>query len=407
MPLLDRRAFLRIAAGAGLALHRRPLLALWGARRKVRGVLWLWMDGGMCPVHTWDPKPDTSFGCRVKAIPTTVPGIEVSEWLPICASQMKHLTIIRTLSHGLGDLDMATNVMHVGAMIGESNDLAPIGTILAHELGPKEFPLPKYVSIGGPPIPERTGFGQECVPFRINGTSPFNPIPNIRRNVDATRDRERAQLLFEQNKEWDALRQQPEVERLESAYLRSEAMMNTPLLKAFNFQEEPEALRTEYGEGFGQQCLLGRRLLQAGCPFVEIGFEGWRQIFCRSETYRQRVKTLDQGLGTLIKDLVQKDLLAETLVVCASPFGRFSRPVKGDAWVHAYSVVLAGGCLPGGMVFGDTGPHADRCNPPVPVKDLFATILCICGVDWDKEYRTEANPKRKYASGGWPVEEVF
>jgi len=397
---------MKVAAGVGLALQSRPLPALTGVRQKLRGVLWLWMDGGMCPAHTWDPKPDSLRGCRVKAIPTTVPGIQVSELLPICATQMKHLTIIRSLSHGFGDLDMATKVMHVGDMTAATTDLPPIGTILAHELGPKEFPLPKYVSIGGPPVPERTGFGHDCLPFRVNGSNPSNPIPNLRRYVDSMRDRERAKLLFDQNQEWGARRLQPEVERLESAHVQSEAMMNTPLLKAFDVQEEPAALRAEYGEGFGQQCLMARRLVQAGCPFVEIGTEGWRPMSCHCEAYRQRVKILDQGLGTLVKDLAQKELLAETLVVCASPFGRFMRPLGGDS-SHAFSVVLAGGCLPGGMAYGDTGPNGNGCTSPVRVKNLFATILSICGIDWDKEYRTESLKKKTYASGGWPIEELF
>src|SRR5262245_9302865 len=408
MSMLDRRSFLKIAAGAAIAGRVRPLLAGSCGFRKVKGVIWLWMDGGLCPGHTWDPKPDSPSGCRVKAIATAAPGIQVSELLPVCASQMNHLAIIRSLTHGFGHDEMATLLMHVGHMPGQTTDLAPIGTLLAQELGAKDFPLPKYVSIGGPSVPERPQFGEDSLPFLVNGNNLSNPIPNLRRNVDSARDRSRAELLLDQNREWDARRKQREIERLESAYVRSEAIMNTPLLKAFNILEEPALLRAEYGEGFGQHCLVARRLVQAGCPFVEIGLEGWGRKSCRSESFFQRVKSLDQGLGTLVKDLAQKEMLEDTPVLWAAPFGK--PPAQDQADDHrlrAFSVVLAGGFLQGGIVYGDTGPEGKDCRSPVSVRDFFATVYCASGVNWDKEYRTEMLLKRTYASGGWPVEDLF
>jgi len=130
-------------------------------------------------------------------------------------------------------------------------------------------------------------------------------------------------------------------------------------------------------------------------------------MFCNSDPYRQRMNTLDQGLGTLVKDLAQKNLLDEILVVCASPFGRFTRPSEGGFWSHIYSVVLAGGSLRRGKVYGDTGRYGQDGKPPVSVKDLFATIFKACGVDGEKEYKTEALRKKTYASGGKPIEDLF
>src|SRR6185503_11203765 len=100
-----------------------------------------------------------------------------------------------------------------------------------------------------PLIPQATTFGDDFMPFRLNNAD--NPIPNIRRNVDSSRDKERAALLIDQNKEWDGKRQQKEVTKVEKAYVKSEDVMNTPLLKAFNYHDEPGDLRSQYGDRFG------------------------------------------------------------------------------------------------------------------------------------------------------------
>jgi hypothetical protein len=319
---------------------------------------------------------------------------------------MKHLNIIRTVTHGFGELNLATELMHLGEGSPMTADVLPIGTILAHELGAKDFPLPKYISIDGPTVPERSFFGQDCMPVRVNGDNPANPIPNLRRTVDATRDRARSELLADQNREWDSLRQQSAIERLDHAAASSQAMMNTPLLRAFNLDDEPASLRSEYGPGFGQHCLLARRLVEAGCPFVEIGQEGWGGMSCCLDRGLPQAKALDVGLGTLVKDLAQRGALADVLVVCAAPFAQSPRPAYGRAWSGAFSVVLAGGFLSGGVVVGETDLNGIVGKPPVSVKDLFATIYCAAGFNWDTPYRT-ATRNRTYALGGWPVEALF
>ena len=394
MAPVSRRTFLKIGT---LALAP-PLLAFQEGPRKVRAVLWLWMDGGMGQAHTWDPKPGSKNGAGLKAIDTNVPDVQVSELMPVCATQMSHLNLIRSMSHNWGDHAMATQAMHVGADPRPGDETPPIGTILARELREKELALPKFVTLDAPAIPHSAVFGDEYVPFRLNSIA--NPIPNIRGMVDRNRDRERAALLNDQNKEWGSLRVQREAAKVEHGILQSEAIMNTTLLKAFNVHEEPEALRKEYGEGFGQSCLLARRLVEAGCPFVEIGLRGW------AARCKELVPVLDRGLGTLIKDLAEKSLLNETVVVCATEFGK--PPGGGDRWSNGYgfSVALGGGSLAGGRVHGDTGPDGTACKSPVSIKDLFATIYKACGVDSEKEYELNLR-KFKYLAGGKPVDDLF
>jgi len=405
----SRRAVLRLGLGAGALIGIRPRLlsALQEKPRKVRGVIWLWMDGGMSQVHTWDPKPRLETENPIKGIDTAVPGIQVSELLPLCAARMKDLVIIRSVLHHLGDSGVATHLMHTGEIPKPHEVLPVIGTLLAHEIGMDEFPLPKYFSIGMPPFAPSTAFNEELLPFELNPRSPW--ILNTNRAVDRDRDRQRVTLLLQQNEEWTASRLQREATRVGRALVQTEKLMNTPLLKAFNIHEEPADLRASYGGEFGARCLLARRLTQAGCPFVAVSLKGWAPRGGAWVDYRTMARTLDQGLGTLVKDLAEKDLLHQTLVVCATEFGRlpgkpFGQPCPCKP--RGFSVVLAGGYLSGGLVYGDTGPDGTRCEAPVSVEDLHATIFSACGLDWEKCFTVDTR-QIKYARNGRPVEPLF
>jgi hypothetical protein len=320
---------------------------------------------------------------------------------------MKHLSIIRTVFHREGDLERAAQLVHTG-VAPEGGEVPTIGTIISSELGKPGFPLPSNIAIDLPVLTSPPTFGEDHTPFHLNNR--FNPIPNIRRCVDANRDRARVSLVQEQNKEWTALRQQREARRAEAAFSRSEAIMNTPLLNAFLWQEEPELLRKEYGGAFGENCLLARRLIQAGCAFVEVGLGGWHPRTDFVGNMKRVVPELDRGLGTLVKDLVDKELLSEVVVVCATEFGK-SPDVNGDErripWPRGYSVVLAGGVLAGGRIHGSTGPDGKVCDQPVSVPDLLATIYRACGLDPDKEYTIEEGRRMKYGQGGKPVANLF
>jgi hypothetical protein len=390
MTLIDRRTFLR--AGAGLTACAAARSAVAQDPPKVKGVIWLWMDGGMSPSWTWDPKPEG----KARAIGTSIGTIQISEYLKTCAAEMANLSIIRSVSHGLSDHGFATRAMHNGQTT--QTEVPLIGTILAQELSDPELPLPPHIVLDGPDLPEPVVFGDRVLPFRLGSLR--NPIPNLRRNVDSTRDRDRAQLLLDQNKDWGSRRLQREAERIRSGYEASEKLMNTPLLKAFSTADEPDPLRADYGPEFGEACLAARRLIQAGCGFVEVGLKGWD-----TTVTKDLVPVLDRGLGTLVRDLAKKNLLRETVVVCATAFGRV-KEFGMAPWARGFSVVLAGGALAGGRVYGDTGESGQECKSPVELPDLFATIYKACGVAPDKQYEY-AGRKYKYLFKGKPVDDLF
>jgi hypothetical protein len=405
MGSLARRDFLK--AGLVSAALSRPLLGLQEAPRRAKGVIWLWMAGGMSPWETWDPKDDPKVSGGARPVETDVPGMRLSEWLPVCAAQAKRLSIVRTVAHREGELETSTRFLYTGSPPEES-PVPTVGNIVSAELSKPDCPLPGYVQIDPPPVPQSALLGEDHLPFRLR--SRLDPIPNIRRNVPDVRDRERFELLEEQNREWTALRQQEAVRRSAAALARSERLINTPLLKAFHWQSEPEALRKAYGAVFGENCLLARRLVEAGCAFVEVGMGGWHAKSDSPTLIKARVPELDRALGTLVGDLAHRKLLGDVVVVCATAFGRtpFLNAGAGrDRWSRAFSVVLAGGALAGGRVHGSTGDDGRSCEPPVTVPDLLATVYRAGGIDPGKDYALDEERRMTYGQGGVPIAELF
>jgi hypothetical protein len=375
----------------------------------------LWMGGGPTQIDTWDPKPGSKNAGDFKPIATTGgSNMMFSDQLPICASQGKHMTIVRSMDTHEGSHERGTSLMHIGIQPVQGLEIPPTGTVVSYEKGKKDFPLPHFIAIDPPLIPQAATFGDDYMPFRLNNAD--NPIPNIRRNVDAGRDKTRAALLLDQNKDWDGKRQQKEVQKVEAAYVKSEDVMNTELLKAFNYGSEPAELRKQYGDRFGVNCMLARRLVQAGVSFVEIGMGGWDMHADVAGGCKRNLPAVDAGMGTLIKDLAEKDMLKETLVVWCGEFGRTPSINAGKGRDHhadGFSVAMAGGGFAGGRVYGNTGPNGDQCMQPVPIHNLFASMYAACGIDGNKKYETEGR-KIKYVSqngsistSGTVIKELF
>jgi uncharacterized protein DUF1501 len=409
---IGRRDFLKVslAAGAGLAGCRSTPSAQEATRAKSPGVIWLWMGGGMSQIDTFDPKPGTKFAGEFKAIDTSVPGVQFCELLPRSASQMKHLALIRSMKTGEGSLERGTALMHVGFEGVPGTDYPSIGTVVAHELGNKDFPLPRFLTLDPPLIPSSGVFGEECRPFRLQNAD--EPIPNLRPSVERQRERDRLALLGEQTAEWEKEHGGEAAERLQAAARQAENLMNSPLLRAFNYKTEPEALRRKYGDRFGTNCLLARRLVQAGCPFVEIGLGGWDIPSDHFSAYRRLLPTLDQAFGTLIEDLAEKDMLRETMVVLATPFGRTPDTNAGkgrDRRADGFSIVLAGAGLRPGVVYGSTGADGHDCIDPVTPSRLFTTLYRALGIDPNKTFGISPDPTRDTytAPRSEPIQELL
>ena len=414
---LSRRTFLRFGLGAASAAAagiRVPSLfaqdtVAEAAKRSGKSVIMLWMGGGPSQLDTWDPKEGEKTGGPFKAIDTAVRGIKIGEHLEKVAAQMKHVSLLRAVTTKEAAHERGTHLMHTCFAPIPGQDFAAMGTVVANELTAKDFPLPSFVAVAPPPIPQSSAFGEEFQAFTVGSVN--DPVPNVRRPGDVSKERQalREQLLDQQNAAFEGKREGREIEKVKTAVKKAEDLMTTPLLKAFDIKQEKDELRKEYGGGFGQNCLLARRLVEAGVRFVEVGLGGWdthdnnfKQIEdnCR--------KNLDPGMGTLIKDLDQRGLLKDTLVLWMGEFGRTPEINGGqgrDHWCKCFSVAMAG-CGIGGRLIGATDKTGMEIKDrPVTIPELFASVYKLIGIEPNKQYIINTR-KVKYSYGGTPIREL-
>jgi RNA polymerase sigma factor (sigma-70 family) len=337
--------------------------------RAHRSCIILWLSGGPSQLDTWDPKPGTANGGPIKAIDTRVKGIRISEDLPLLAEQADRLAIVRSMTHNNGDHAGATVLMHTGRPSGGPVDYPSIGALLAKELRDPRAELPPYVSM----MPSNVFAPHTSPGFLGDAFAPLVATPPGFRDGIPTLPPLEAFAKIDKD--------------------RAEAMRKATA-KAFDLSEEKEYLRVLYGQnGFGQGCLLARRLVERGVPVVEVTFGGWDTHADNFEAIKTLSKRLDDGFAFLLKDLADRKLLDSTLVVCMGEFGRTPRINQSagrDHWMHGFSVVLAGAGIKGGQVIGRTSDDGVRIlERPVTPPELHATIFRALNVDPSKENRTD------------------
>jgi uncharacterized protein (DUF1501 family) len=187
-------------------------------------------------------------------------------------------------------------------------------------------------------------------------------------------------------------------------------MIDTEARGAFRLEEEPAKLRDAYGRNrFGQGCLLARRLVERGVSFVEVTLDGWDTHLNNFEMVKTLSETLDPAFSTLLSDLKERGMLANTLVVWMGEFGRtpiINRTAGRDHFPVAWSTVLAGASVKGGQAIGSTGKDgASVAERPVGVGDFLATVFTAVGVDPAKENLIDGRPIR-LVKGGTAIEEL-
>jgi uncharacterized protein (DUF1501 family) len=414
---VSRRSFLRFGLGAAAASAAGfPLPAFGQDQDTVAGgsgksVILLWMGGGPSQLDTWDPKPGQKTGGPFKGLDTALRGIQLAEPMVRISKQMKHVAVVRALTTMEAAHERGAHLLHTCFAPIPGQDFAAMGTVVAAELTRKDFPLPSYVAVSpAGPIPQSTAFGEEFQAFTVANVD--NPVPNVARagGVSADRQAAREKLLDAQNEEFEGRREGRVIEKTRTAVKKAGDLMTTPLLKAFNTKAESEELRKEYGGYFGQNCLLARRLVQAGVKFVEVGLGGWDTHYNNFEAVNKLVREeLDPGMGTLIADLDKQGMLKDTLVLCMGEFGRtpeINASNGRDHWCKAFSVAMAG-CGVGGRIIGATDKTGMEIQDrPVTVPELFATIYRLIGIPENNHYIVNAR-KVKYSYGGKPIRELL
>ena len=399
-PTMKRRNFLQVTAGATLAA---PLLASESAASplgKAEHCVMIWLGGGMAQIDTFDPKAmgdakAKKAGGYYKSIDTVVPGVQVCEHLAETAKVMDRVTAVRTVHHDVVDEHAAaTNRMHTGRPTTGTVRYPSIGSIIAHKRGAACEGVPAYMLIGYPNLTRGPGFLGQRAGYVYLTDVQSGPAGLARpAGISDQRQSRRQELLSAVR---DAGRQRFPGDRLyqdyDAAVGESLRLSGPDFMKSFDLSDEPDDVRNQYGSGFGQRCLLTRRLLQSGVRFVEVSHNmnfrngtGWDTHNDGQLNQHLLIGELDRALSTMIADLERNKMLDKTLIVINSEFGRPAQFDSGGGRGHHcknFTVVLAGGGLKHQGAYGVSDSLAMKAvEKPVSVPDLFATIFATVGID--------------------------
>jgi hypothetical protein len=417
--VVSRRSFLRTmgAGTAGLAaagafgwkeavtVHAEEL------RKQGMACILLFMNGGPSQFETFDPKPGHANGGPTKAIDSAVNGIQLAENWTNVAAQMKNIALIRSMTNKEGAHPRAVYQLHTGYLPSGAIKYPSFGALVAKEVGPPEFELPSFVSVGGRfNNAAGAGFlGMKYAPFVVNDP---NRMPNNSQlTVSDDRFRRRLGLAMDLEEEF-ANSAKHAVEEHQSVVKGAASLARSPKLKAFDVSQEKDGLRERYGRTpFGQGCLLARRLVETGVTFVEVELGSWdthQDNFERTKTLSQQA---DKGFATLIADLKDRGMLERTLVLWLGEFGRTPRinPQNGrDHYPRVFSAAIAGGGIKGGQVIGASSDNGtDIKSRPVTVPDLFCTLCQSLKINPRKENIGPLQRPIKIVDGGTAVKELF
>lgn len=413
---MQRRTFLQTSAAAtALAGRALPLSAKDRAAvplGKAEHCIMIWLGGGMAQIDTFDPKAlgdakAKKAGSYYPAIDTAVPGVQVCEHLQHTARLMDRVTALRTVNHNVVDEHAAaTNRMHTGRPTTGTVQYPSIGSIIAHERGALTEGVPAYMLIGYPNLTRGPGFlGQkggfvyltdlETGPAGLARPADIDPQRQSRREALLSTVRDTGSQRFSGDQLFA---------EYNSAVGESLRLSGPDFMKVFDLHTESDALRNEYGIGFGQRLLASRRLCEAGVRFIEVSHNmnfrngtGWDTHNDGQLNQHLLIQELDQALAALMRDLEQRHMLDRTLIVINSEFGRPAQFDSGGGRGHhskCFSMVLAGGGLSHCGAYGVSDELAMKpVENPVGVPDAFATILAAMQID----------PTRNLYDGDRPV----
>ena len=409
----SRRELLRygLAGSAGLMLADTFNLNAWAAEEqnpkpalkgKAKSVIQVFLWGGMSHSDTWDPKPDAGYdytGQFATAIPTNVKGIQIGELFPELAKQADKYSLIRSMTHRNNGHETAAYMMQTGHMPGQRLAYPCIGAVFAmfkgYNAGYKGL-IPPYVVLTRPQgrFSESGFLGAKYKPFATGGdpNAPrFEVEGVIARGITDERQKARRELLGNMNTLRHAMPGNPQLALSKEAEDQAYELILGKGKEVFDLSLEKPELRDKYGRHtFGQDCLVARRLVESGVPYVTINYPGgWDTHSNHFLTMRKQCPQLDQGLATLLKDLSDRGLLDSTIVWCCGEFGRgpkvdWQPPWNGgrNHYGNVFSVLVAGGGFKGGCIVGSSDDKGEEVKErPVYPADLLGSIYELAGID--------------------------
>ena len=412
---MTRRHFMQHLAGSSAAVTASMTMgnAIYAnaeeLKKNHKSAILLWMGGGPATIDIWDLKPGAATGGPFRPISTSG-DLQICEHMPMVAQQMHNLSVVRSMSTREADHNRGRYYMHTGYVPNPNIEHPSYGSVIAHETLEQrpELEIPPFVSIGG--ASAGPGFlGMAWAPFSVTSNG---RIRNLEMKLEDSRLRERMYAL--EMIETGFAKRTRDVPAYEHAKVLKKIfdLMTSSQMEAFRVEKEPEEVKERYGtDGFGQGCLLARRLVEAGVPFVEVDLGGWdNHNGIHTILKDNKLPQLDRAMSALVEDLEQRELLKDTVVIWMGEFGRTPRINQNagrDHFARAWSCVVGGGDLKGGLAVGATNSDGTAVDTePFSSEDLMTTVCKGLGISTEKTFTSKNGRPMKIAGGGKIISEL-
>src|SRR3954470_8391364 len=387
---MSRRHFMRHVAGSAalvapaFALTRTLRANAKALSKNHKSAILLWLGGGAPTIDMWDMKPGAPTGGQYKPISTTG-DFQICELMPSIAKQGKNLAIVRSMSTREADHNRGRYYMHTAYVPNPNVEHPSYGSVIAHEMDANkslsQLEIPPFVTIGG--ASEGPGFlGMTYAPFQVDANG---RIKDADMSVPAARMSDRMKLLGALETRFISEKRGAAAEEHAKILAKTQDLLTSEQMKAFQVRSEPKDMVEKYGDNnFGRGCLMARRLVEVGVPFIEVNSGGWDLHMNNFTSLEKKLPELDKAFAALMEDLKQRGLLDSTVVLCMGEFGRTPR-INGDAgrdhFARAWSVVLGGAGLQGGRAIGKTNADGTGVETdPYSSEDLMATVCQALGI---------------------------
>ncbi|MFM7186139.1 MAG: DUF1501 domain-containing protein [Planctomycetota bacterium] len=376
-------------------------------------VIYLMMRGAMSHLDTFDPKPGREEQGETRVIATTLPGVSFGEHLPRLAGLADRLTIIRSLTTETGAHEQGTYLLRTSYPELASVRHPSLGSWVVHVLGKRSRDLPGYVLVGNGNEHPGCGFLDPAV-TPVPVADPRRGLENIRRPeyLSPANFERRLALADRIDRDFRGHYAGPQIAAYDRMYADAVRLMGSGDLAAFDISREDAPTREKYGTSrLGQGCLLARRLVESGVRCVEVESAGWDMHRDLWDELPEKAGELDAALAALLADLESRGLLASTLVVLGTEFGRSPKINENGGRDHhpaVFSGVLAGAGVKAGLVYGASDaagrtPDGDA----VSVADFNATIAAACGFPWQQEFLAPNGRPFRIGNAGKPIAAVL
>ena len=426
---MARRSFLQVGAVAGLGVSlgdffrmqaRADIKQYESKEGPAKSVIHIFLPGGLAHQESFDPKPFSPVEYRgpLGTVKTKLDGVLFSQNLQKTAQIADKITVCRSMSHGEAAHERGTHNMFTGYRPSPALSYPSIGSVVSHEFGPRKS-MPPYVCVPGVPN-EFAGSGylsSAYGPFAV-GSDPADANFQVKDltlpgGMPVERFEKRKTLLETVDAHFKNLEKSDALDAMGTFYQRAYSLISSPAAReAFNMKAEADKMKDAYGRNAaGMRMLLARRLVEAGVRMVSLTYGGWDHHDNIAGGINGQLPQFDQAFAMLIADLDQRGLLDSTMVVVSSEIGRppnINATNGRDHWPKVFSVVLAGGGIKRGSIYGSSDATASEPDEkPLGVEDFATTIYHQLGIVADKELMAPGDRPIEIVDGGKVIKELL